>query len=114
MGAMLSVTLPPGPPCAETSEIESPPTTAPIDTVLRDPLTTTRSVLSPPGLAVLAPLPPAPPVPPVALPLKWLMAAPVVPDTPMGSELAPETDELEALPTDDEFPVGPELPVVPD
>src|SRR3954451_5531 len=110
---MVRLTLPPAPPSALTLAIESPPATAPMETLSRLP--TFERKFASPALAelALARSPPAPPLPPIAVPRTWLTAAPVLPDTATADELAPLLASDSEVPTAVASPVAPELPVLP-
>src|SRR4051812_32855401 len=110
---MVRLTLPPAPPSALTLAIESPPATAPMETLSRLPtLDEKRASPALPELA-LARSPPAPPLPPIAVPRTVLTAAPVLPDLATADELAPLLADDSDAPTAVASPVGPELPVLP-
>ena len=113
-GSCVIFTLPPSPPLTSALAIESPPVTLPWKTRERFP-TRVRLLTSPARLETARALsPPRPPLPPMPVARTRLAASPVVPDTELACDSAPELASDLAEPLAVASPVLPESPLRPE
>src|SRR5437773_437708 len=115
-GYSLRLAPPPLPPLASTWAMESPPRTLPMSMWELGPLAVMSPVLALPPRPEVASLssPPRPPWPPMTRPRTLLLTLPVVPDSEVAVDWAPELAFEVAVPSTRASPVRPVAPLLPE